>query len=228
MTQEEQEKAVKKLQKTMERIIKENDRPVRVYTVNRKKAALVVIDMQNFVCESKGSSAEGLDEVILNINRMVDLCHERNIPVIWVRHNFTVEGGKNDAGLYPEFHKKPLSAEITNLSHGTRINDKLNFDKNLDHEVFKNRYSAFRSSSRGLETVLKEVGRTQLIFAGAMTNVCVESTIRDAMQLDYEVIVARDATAAINKIIKEASLMNIGLFFGDVCYTKEVMAELNQ
>ena len=228
LLQNAEDRIIESLKEKTEQAINEIGRPQQVYKIKKEKAALIVVDMQNWVSELKGfNEASGLPGVISKINSIVDLCHEKGIPVIWVKQNFTDEGGKNDSGLYTEFHTKSLTREETNKSYGTELFDNLNFDKDSDYEVFKNRYSAFRSSSRELEKTIEELGRTQLIFVGAATNVCVESTIRDAMQLCYEVIAVSDATAAADRVVKEVSLMNIRLFFGDVRNTADVLVDLN-
>ena len=73
---------------------------------------------------------------------------------------------------------------------------------------------------------LKALGRTQLLVAGIAANVCVESTIRDAMQLDYEVILVSDGTTASDEGALQNTLTNTRLFFGDVRTADEIAASL--
>ena len=117
------------------------------------------IGIQTLVCKSKNASKKmtGLEKVVNNINEIVDLCRRKNIPVIWIRQNFTVKRGKNDGGLYDKSHQTPLSREITNLGSGTEIYKELHFDKKKDHVVFKNRYSAFESKISKLDNILKKL-----------------------------------------------------------------------
>jgi ureidoacrylate peracid hydrolase len=70
--------------------------------------------------------------------------------------------------------------------------------------------------------------RDILIITGVGTNVCCESTARDAMMLNYKVIFVSDANATVNKIFHEISLMNIKMFFGDVVTTEEIISDLMQ
>ena len=95
----------------------------------------------------------------------------------------------------------------------------------LDHQVVKNRYSPFINNSSELPHLLKTLKRSQLIFCGVLLNVCVESSIRDAMQLDFEPILISDATTSVDRIVYEVSLFNIKLFFGDVYNTEEIIEE---
>ncbi len=216
------------LKKKAEAIIRDIGRADRVFTINRNKAAFIVVDMQNFVCKPKKSPKKmiGIKKVVTNINRIADLCRRTNIPVIWIRQNFTMKKGKSDGGLYDKFHKTPLSREITNRRPGTEIYKELHFDGKKDHVVFKNRYSAFESKISKLDNLLKKLGKKQLIFAGAAVNVCVESTIRDAMQKGYEATLVSDATTTFDKALLEASLFNIKIYFGDVLDTAGVLKEL--
>jgi ureidoacrylate peracid hydrolase len=228
LTQQDENRLFEKLWKAADEAIRERGRPQHVYAIDKEKAVLIVIDMQNFVCEPRdGHGMRGLAAAIASINSLVDFFHRERLPVIWIRQSFTADEHGNDAGLYCEFHRKPLSPEVMNLGHGTEVNSRLHFDRGLDYEVLKNRYSAFAGGSSKLKGVLGELGRTQLVVAGAATNVCVESTVRDAMQMGYEVVVVGDATAAADRMSHEVSLMNIRQFFGDVRNAEDVIAELS-
>jgi ureidoacrylate peracid hydrolase len=64
------------------------------------------------------------------------------------------------------------------------------------------------------------------MITGTATNVCCESTARDAMMLDYEVIMVSDGTAALTDEEHAAALNTFMLFFGDVMSTDETIARL--
>jgi nicotinamidase-related amidase len=74
--------------------------------------------------------------------------------------------------------------------------------------------------------VLGEHGVDTLIMCGVATNVCVESTARDAMMLNYRVVLAEDACAAGDRALHEASLITFYLNFGDVQTTDRIVASL--
>ena len=218
---------ISELRRKAEQFIKDIGRLQQLYNIDKSKTALIVVDMQNFVCDpADEQKIQGINTIIKNINWIADICHEEHIPVIWVRHNITVDENGNDAGLYSRFHKTPLRKEITNLGLGTQIYKELNFKEVEDCQVCKNRYSAFFPGTSGLDNILKAQGRTQLIFTGVVANVCVESTVRDAMQLGYEVILVSDAIAAMDRVVLEVSLMNTRLSFGDVRDTATVLEDL--
>ena len=220
---------IQQLQGETDHFIKAWGRPENLFKIDPEHAALVVIDMQNFVCApEEGPGLQGMDKVIENTNRMVDICHEQAIPVLWVRHNINTEGESTDGGLYPVFHNREHIRSVENYGKSTEIYNELHFNKDLDHVVFKNRYSAFLPAPPESELQLKltSLNIKQLIVTGVATNVCVESTIRDAMQLDYKVILIKDATTTFDDVIKEASLLNIRLLFGDVRKCQDVIDEI--
>jgi ureidoacrylate peracid hydrolase len=117
---------------------------------------------------------------------------------------------------------------ICNKGKGTEIFRDMHFDPAKDHVVFKNRYSAFLSDPPELKQTLDRLKRTHLIMAGVAANVCVESTARDAMQLDYEVTLVADATTSPDTTLLKSTLKSIMLFFGDVRSTNEVVEELKR
>ena len=94
-----------------------------------------------------------------------------------------------------------------------------------DLRVAKNRYSAFiksdleRSWQRGIDT---------LLIAGTKTNVCCECTARDAMMLDYKVVLLSDCTAALSDDEQRATLENVIQQFGDVLTADEALALLDK
>ena len=95
-----------------------------------------------------------------------------------------------------------------------------------DLRVVKTRYSPFIPGSSDLHRRLQESGVETLVIAGVATNVCCESTARDAMMLDYEVLMVSDACAAATDEEHRSALNNLYLFFGDVQTTEEVLALL--
>lgn len=208
-------------------MIKRWQRPQNLFHLNARKAAFVIIDMQNFACApASGGSMPRIGGVIAQINRMADFCREKGIPVIWVRQNIASAGTSDDAGLYSLFHDPRRTKCTMNLGPGTDIYPAMHMDAARDRVVLKNRYSAFRSNPETLRGTIDSLKRTQLIVAGVAANVCVESTVRDAMQLDYEVVLVSDGVTAPDEGSYASALKNIRLFFGDVRTAEEIMGEL--
>ncbi|WP_052515457.1 cysteine hydrolase [Dethiosulfatarculus sandiegensis] len=221
------ESELKQLAAKAEDYLKGIGRKENLFSVNERDAVFVAVDMQNFVCQKdSGRCLPGIARVMLSVNEMADFCHARGIPVIWLRQCFSRRGGWDDEGLYGFFHNQPIEPGMFNQGEAAKIHPEMHLDPELDFVAEKNRYSAFAPGSSRLETLLSGLNRKQLIFGGAATNVCVESTARDAMQRGYQVIVLSDATTAFDNVLHEVSLLNIRLFFGDVRSVKDITREI--
>ena len=95
-----------------------------------------------------------------------------------------------------------------------------------DLRVKKIKYSAFIPGSSDIDAQLQSRGIDTVIITGTATNVCCESTARDAMLLDYRVIMLSDANAASTDEEHAATLNSIMLFFGDVMTADEAIGRL--
>jgi ureidoacrylate peracid hydrolase len=85
--------------------------------------------------------------------------------------------------------------------------------------VEKNRFSAFIQGSSNLAEVLRERGLDTVLITGTVTNVCCESTARDAMMLNFKTIMVTDGNAAVTDEDHNASLCAFYLTFGDIMPT---------
>src|SRR5690606_31598069 len=93
--------------------------------------------------------------------------------------------------------------------------------------VRKLRYSAFIQESSDIEARLRERGIDTVLIAGVATNVCCESTARDAMMVGFRVIMVSDCLAAMTEEEHRASLVSFALYFGDVMDSGEVISLLH-
>ena len=84
----------------------------------------------------------------------------------------------------------------------------------------KHRYGAFESTD--LDLVLRSQGIRTVIMTGVATNVCVETTARQAFLRDYYVVFTNDCTATYDQAMHEATLRNIDAFFGQVVGAEEI------
>jgi ureidoacrylate peracid hydrolase len=94
-----------------------------------------------------------------------------------------------------------------------------------DPRVKKIKYSAFVTGSSDIDAQLKGRGIDTLLITGTATNVCCESSARDAMMLDYRVIMLSDANATWTDEEHAATLNSFLLFFGDVMTTAEAIGK---
>jgi len=200
---------------------------VRIYeNLEQSKLALVIIDMQNaFVSAGGPIEVPKSREIIPNINRIAGKCREKNIPVIWIKSIYNSDW--SDAGLLPKYFLRNLKGPSP-LSRGnswSEITEGLDV-KEDDYIVDKCRFSALVQGSSKLERLLKTLDRDTIIITGTKTEICCESTARDAMQLDFKVVFIKDATATVLEEDHQAALNVIIQRFGDVLSTDEIVREL--
>lgn len=190
----------------------------------RDRSALLVIDMQNdFVREGAIMEVPEARRQIPQIKKLIACCRELNVPIIYTMHVL-------DPNLCPlEVKKLPL-LQKTGMREGTegvKIIDEL-APFPTDHIIKKRRFSAFYNTE--LDIVLKNIrGPGQIdtvIICGTLTNVCCESTARDAFFRDYKVIFGSDVNSALDEKSHKATLHNIEKIFGRVMDSEALMAAL--
>jgi ureidoacrylate peracid hydrolase len=212
-----------------DRVLKRQGRLHAHDVIDAHKTALVVVDMQNyFVAENVASSVPLSRAIVPNINKFARAMRAAGATVIWVQTTAT-----GALEYWANHHKHQLTAErrtwrLAQLDEGAeefKLYPKLEAQP-ADLRVKKIKYSALIPHSSNLDDVLKQRGIESLIITGTATNVCCESTARDAMLLDYRVIMLSDGNAAQTDDEHAASLNNCALFFGDVMSTDEAIARL--
>jgi ureidoacrylate peracid hydrolase len=124
-----------------------------------------------------------------------------------------------------ERRQASMDAAFAEGSYGHSLWPELDVLPN-DLKVKKNRFGAFVPGSSLLHTVLQERGIDTLIITGTATNVCCESTARDAMMMNYKVIFVSDGTATYNDEEHNATLGIMLAMFADVMTTDEVVSRL--
>jgi ureidoacrylate peracid hydrolase len=194
-----------------------------------KKSALLVIDMQNaFVAPGAPIEVPGARAIVAPINRLAAELRRRGVTVIWVQHE-NASDGKDWAGFYDAFmapgQRAKAAAALAAGSELQKLYPELTVE-NADLRVAKNRYSALIKGD--LDRKLRERGIDTLLLAGTKTNVCVECTARDAMMLDYKVVLLSDCTAALSHDEHRATLENVIQQFGDVLSADEALALLSR
>jgi len=194
--------------------------------VTAERCALLVVDMQNGFCHPEGSFGKlGLDVSMTNAaidgcRRMVDVAHDHGVPVIFTRYIYREDYA--DGGVLVQ-EILPALAEVKSLASGSwdaDLVDELQ-PQGRDFVVDKNRYSAFYGT--GLEPILTSLKIDTVVICGVTTNMCVETTARDASQRDYRVFVLRDATGELDAQRHELALSTLGFGFGWVVDSGEVV-----
>lgn len=192
------------------------------------KTAFLVIDMQNFYVAEVDTAIS----IVPNINRIAEVCRSKGVPVIWVIMRCAEkEGEASQWSLYHEYFFTEAKGQnhLTQLSPGNdgyEIYPDLEV-KDEDRIVTKRRFSPFIVGSSDLHGILQEMGIENLIVAGTATNMCSESTARDAMMLDYKVVMVEDANAARYDDDHLAGLTSFYQSFGDVKTTDATIAMID-
>ena len=196
--------------------------------------ALLVIDVQNgFV--SKGGSYDllGMEtsnyrEVIPKIRDLINLCKNVSIPIFYtqaVRESSGIDLLTRSHKILPKsreerIKKKPICVRET---WDAEIVDDIKPAEG-DHVVIKRRDSAFHDTEIGVW--LRSLNIDTLIFCGIDTSICVETSLRDAFNIGYDVVLISDATASNNKKHYESTLENVKGYYGIVMDIKELSQSL--
>jgi biuret amidohydrolase len=182
---------------------------------NTGKAALLVIDMQKHFLEPNSPAfTEGGPAIIPNVKNLIAAFRQANRPVIYTRHVHHPD--KIDAGIMGWWWEG-MCVEGTPESE---IHDEL-APAGREKVIAKHRYSAFYNTD--LETVLRCLKIEDLVITGVMTNMCCESTARDAYFRDYRVFFLADATGSICEEMHLASLLNLAYGFAVVTTADEII-----
>jgi ureidoacrylate peracid hydrolase len=197
------------------------------FTIN---PALLVIDVQNgFV--SKGGSYDllGMEtshyrEIIPKIRDLINLCKNVRIPIFYtqaVRESSGIDLLTRSHKILPKsreerIKKKPICVRET---WDAEIVDEIKPSEG-DHVVIKRRDSAFHDTEIGVW--LRSLKIDTLIFCGIDTSICVETSLRDAFNIGYDIVLISDATASNNKKHYESTLENVKGYYGIVMDMKEL------
>jgi len=191
------------------------------------RTALVVVDMQMAFTQHGAPSGSGETvSIIPAINRIASALRAGGGHVAFSRATFD----DSEDGGWPGFYRRMVEPELARgilvaLREGHPLHA---LDPGLEVApgdlVFpKCRYSAFAPGASPLPAWLTERDIQSVLVVGTLTNVCCESTARDAMQHGYETIMVADANAARDRAAHDATLRTFLEFFGDVLTTAEVL-----
>jgi nicotinamidase-related amidase len=195
--------------------------------IDAARTALLVIDLQKaFTLPEEVFGNEHACDILPNVNRLARAMRAAGAPVIFTRQTVT----RAPPYAYPEWHYDAsdpfVRRALESLTDGDPrhgLHDALEVEPG-DIVMNKYRYSAFIRDSSDIETRLAALGVDTLIVTGTVTNVCCESTARDAYMLGYRVLFASDATAAKTDAEHNAALLNLRLNFADVKSTDALIA----
>jgi ureidoacrylate peracid hydrolase len=212
-----------------ERVLRRQGKLFANDSIPAGRTALVVVDMQNYFCAEGFPAEVPLSRTIVpNINRLARAMRAAGGTVVWVQTDsaeaLTRWGNHHTYMLTPERVQKRL-AGLDAAAEGFRLFENLEALPG-DLRVKKVTYSAFMPGSSDIDAQLGGRGIDTVLIAGTATNVCCESSARDAMLRDYRVIMLSDGNATWTDEEHAATLNSFAMFFGDVMSTDEATARL--
>jgi ureidoacrylate peracid hydrolase len=193
--------------------------------LNPRATALIVVDLQNcFMVEEVASAYVPVAvEIVPAVNRLAAAVRETGGKVFWIRNTVNEYTQETWSNWFDMMKGNPdqIKRRIRNMAIGSRGHE-LHPDlvvKPEDETVLKQRFSAFIQGSSGLPEKLRTQGFDTVLITGTVTNVCCESSARDAMMLNFKTVMVSDANAAMTDAEHNATLASIYSTFGDVMET---------
>jgi ureidoacrylate peracid hydrolase len=194
-----------------------------------KTTALIIVDMQNAYAslggyvDTVGFDISGAQGVIANIAAVAETARRAGVLVVFLQNGWDAAYKEAGGPGSPNWHK---SNALKNMRKHPEWEGRFLAKGGWDYELVdalkpqegdlvvpKTRYSGFFNST--LDSTLRARGIRSLVFTGIATNVCVESTLRDAFHLEYFAAMLCDATHDLGgKHIQEATEYNVATFFG--------------
>lgn len=205
------------------------------------RTAVIVVDLQNgYVSpggyrDLNGRDISGAPRVIENTLRILAAGRASGMTVVFLQNGWDPELREAGGEGSPNWHKSnPLRLMRDRPELAGKILTRGSWDYALVDElqpmvddlvVGKPRYSGFRGTN--LEALLRERDIRTLVFTGIATNVCVESTLREAFFREYFCLLVEDATQQSGpSFVQRATVHNVETFLGWVTTTDDICAAL--
>ena len=175
-----------------------------------KQSALLVMDMQEYF--------RPLTEQILpRLVELIAACRQAKMPVIYTQHGH--RDPSVDGGMLAQWWRQLI---LTGTSDARLMPEIA--PRSGDKKVVKNRYSAFYETD--LEKHLLSKGIRDLLIGGVMTNLCCETTARDAFVRDFRVFFLEDGTATSDRRFQVATLTNLAYGFAHLVTCRQMVTYL--
>lgn len=205
------------------------------------RTALVVVDMQNAFASRGGMlDLAGIDvspaaDVVANARLVCEAARQAGLPVLYLTIGYPADlstaGGPDSPNPRKELalclmrERPELRGRLLTFgSWDFEIVEPL-APAPGDTVIVKSRYSGFHGTE--LDSVLRSRGVRNLLMVGIASNVCVESTLRDAYFLEYWPVMVADATMpAGSPAIQQATEYNVRTFFGWVTTSEDLATAL--
>src|SRR5438270_1745232 len=215
-----------------ERVIERRGAEHSFANVDPVRTALVVIDLQHaFMNDAVGFAAvPAARDIVPAVNRLAAAVRETGGGVFWIKMTHDERCFSEWSVAYelptPEFRVKGIAA----ISEGTLGHELWpDLDARPEDEIIKKyRYSAFMPGTSDLPDRLRARSFDTVLITGTVTNVCCESSARDANMTNFRTIMVSDGNAAMSQEEHDASLTAFYNTFGDVMDTDMLIAALDR
>jgi ureidoacrylate peracid hydrolase len=192
-----------------------------------ERTAHVVVDLQNgFMAPGQPAEVPAARDIVSNVNRISAAVRAVGGQVVFIQNTIDSAAKQDWSNWFclmsGERRAKQMDEAFAEGSYGHALWPALDVMPS-DLKVNKNRFSAFVPGSSNLHQVLQARHIDTLIITGTATNICCESTARDAMMMNYKVIFVSDGTATFNDEEHNATLGTMLAIFADVMSTDEVV-----
>lgn len=197
------------------------------FEVNIERTALINVDMQNCFVGNSPFAAPRAREILPRINRLADACRRNGALVIHTLHVVRPDG--SNIGVMGEIIPVVREGIINKGNPQAELHREIVVERN-DIVLEKPRYGAFHGTD--LELILRDRGIDTLIITGIATNVCCETTAREAAVRDFHVFFLSDATATsgIEDLsadeVQRATCATLGKRFAQVLTTDEMLTKI--
>jgi ureidoacrylate peracid hydrolase len=215
----------------LERVIRRAGRPHPFDVIQPAKTALVIIDMQNYFMKPGFQGEVPMArKIVPTVNRLAAATRELGGHVVWVKN--TTTGTRESWSVLHDWLQTPdrrdrryASMELGQEGHA--LWSELDA-RPEDAQIVKKRFSAFIQGSSDIEAYLRGRGIDTLLIGGTATQVCCESSARDAMMLNFKVIMVPDALATYSDEEQNISLRAFYSNFGDLQTADQAIASLKR
>jgi ureidoacrylate peracid hydrolase len=202
--------------------------------VDPRHTAVLVVDMQNDFCSRGGAydlANEDLDfslvdAMIPRLAKLLDEARSHGVTVIYIQAIYNADDDRYMSPAWLEHATRRRHGMYTTIpvckegDWGAEIISQIEPQPG-EMVMTKHRYSAFIDTP--LIAYLRNLEIKTVIVTGVGTNGCVESTARDAFMFDHYVVVPEDCAATYWKDLHEASLKGLGLLFGEVRPSQDII-----
>ncbi len=204
------------------------------WPIDPARTALINVDLQNVFVEGYEFSAENGPDVVQRLNKLARVCREHGVMVIHTINELRADGSNRGVGAevvtaYLQSTGANRKGGITAGTDPAKLHDSLEVEES-DVLLTKPRYGSFTGTD--LDLILRSQGIDSVIVGGIATNVCCDTTAREANMRDYKVFFLSDGTGnhgmqgLTAQQIKDATLAAVRLAFGQVLTVDECIAKI--